>query len=120
MSDNEEERRVKARHGVTQFYQRRKLVTSRELPRADMTIEGEPSAARREESSEDDDVEDETYVASPQAPIHGWGKRLASGSGSGAVEIEEDEEAESDGEEEFDVEEINPPSYVDIGPLGFR
>jgi hypothetical protein len=31
MSDNEE-RRVKARHDVTQFYQRRKFVLSREMP----------------------------------------------------------------------------------------
>jgi hypothetical protein len=32
MSDNEEERRVKARHDVTQFYQRRKIMSRRELP----------------------------------------------------------------------------------------
>jgi hypothetical protein len=69
MSGNEE-RRVKARHEVTQYYKRRKVVTRRELPRADMTIEGEPNAARGEESSEDDDVEDETYVPSPWAQPH--------------------------------------------------
>jgi hypothetical protein len=86
-----------------------------------MTIEGEPSVARREESSEDDDVEDETYVLSPRA--HGRGKGLASGSGSGATRDDEEieEEAEGDEEEEvFDVEEILPPSYVNIGPLVFR
>jgi hypothetical protein len=86
-----------------------------------MTIEGEPSVARREESSEDDDVEDETYVLSPRA--HGRGKGLASCSGSGATRDDEEieEEAEGDEEEEvFDVEEILPPSYVNIGPLVFR
>jgi hypothetical protein len=31
-----------------------------------MTIEGEPSAAREEEISKNDDVEDETYVPSPE------------------------------------------------------
>jgi hypothetical protein len=55
-----------ARHEVTQYYERRKVVTTRELPRADMTIEGELNAGRREESSEDDDVEDGTYVPSPR------------------------------------------------------
>jgi hypothetical protein len=48
MSDNEE-RRVKARHEVTQTYQRRpmkKTVSRRELPRADMAIEDNPSPAR--------------------------------------------------------------------------
>jgi hypothetical protein len=46
----------------------------------------------------------------------------SSGGGSGATEIEE-EGSGGEGEEEeeiFDVEEINPPSYVDIGHLGFR
>jgi hypothetical protein len=123
MSGNEE-RRVKARHEVTQYYKRRKVVTRRELPRADMIIEGEPSVAREEASSEDDDVEGKTYVPSPQAQPHGQGKEIASGSGGGcgAVEIEE-EGGGDEGEEEkeiFDVEEINPSSYVDIGHLGFR
>jgi hypothetical protein len=54
---------------------------------------------------------------------------LASASGSGAGRDDEiDEEAEEgaggdDGEEEeevFDMEEINPPNYVDMGPLMFR
>jgi hypothetical protein len=119
-----EERRVKARHEVTQYYERKNVVTRRELPRADMTIEGEPSAAREEASLEDDDVEDETCVPSPRAQPHSRGKGIASGSGggSGAVEIEEEGGCD-DGEvveEIFDVEEINPPSYVDIGHLGFR
>jgi hypothetical protein len=85
-----------------------------------MSIEGEPSAAREEASSEDDDVEDETYVPSPWAQPHSRGKGIASG--SGAIEIEEEgggDEGE-EVEEIFDVEEINPPSYVDIGHLGFR
>jgi hypothetical protein len=69
MSDNEEERRVKARHDVTQFYQRRKIMSRRELPWVDMTIEENPSPAREEESSEDDNVKDDTYMPSPQAPI---------------------------------------------------
>jgi hypothetical protein len=64
MSDDEE-RRVKARHDVTQFYQRRKIVSRRELPRGDMSIEGDQSLAREEESSEDDNVEDDTYIPSP-------------------------------------------------------
>jgi hypothetical protein len=102
ISENEE-RRVKARHDVTQFYQRRKLVSRRELPQADMTIEDNSSLAREEDSSEDDDVEDDTYMPSLRAPICGRGKGLASrsGSGSGAAE-----------EEAFDVEEITPTSYV--------
>jgi hypothetical protein len=123
MSGNEE-RRVKARHEFTQYYERRKVVTRRELPRADMTIEGEPCAAREEASSEDVDVEDETYVPSPRAQPHSRGKGIASGSGggSGAAEIEEEGGGDEGEEEEeiFDVEEINPPSYVDIGHLGFR
>jgi hypothetical protein len=54
---------------------------------------------------------------------------LASASGSGAArddEIEEEAEEVADGddgkeeEEMFDVEEINPPNYVDMGSLVFR
>jgi hypothetical protein len=37
MSDNKE-RRVKARHDVTQFYERKKGVSRREMPRGVMTI----------------------------------------------------------------------------------
>jgi hypothetical protein len=120
-----EERRVKARHEVTQYYERRKVVTTRELPRANMTIEGEPSVGRREESSENDDVEDETYVPCPGAHPRGRGNDLANASGSGAArdgEIEEEDDGvEGEVEEEvFDVEEINPRNYVDMGPLMFR
>jgi hypothetical protein len=60
MSDNEEERRVKVRHGMTQFYQWGKIVSRRELPRGDMSIEGDQSLAREEKRSEYDDVEDDT------------------------------------------------------------
>jgi hypothetical protein len=90
-----------------------------------MTIKGEPSAFREEEGSEDDDVEDETYVPSLQAHPRGRGKGLASASGSGAVrdEIEEEEDGgDGDDEEEeeiFDVQEINPPNYVHMGTLIF-
>jgi hypothetical protein len=125
MSDKEE-RRVKARHGVTQFDQRRKVVLRKEMPRVDMTISGDPYLDNSSSSS-DDDIEDETYVPSPQARPHEKG--LASPSGSGAArddEIEEKVEEGADGddgeeeEEVFDVEEINPPNYVDMGPLVFR
>jgi hypothetical protein len=125
MSDNEE-RRVKASHDVTQFYQRRKVVSRREMPREDMIISGDPNPDNSSNSS-DDDIEDDTYVPSPRARPHGKG--LASANGSRPVKDNEiEEEAEEgtggvDGEEEedvFDVEEINPPNYVDMGPLVFR
>jgi hypothetical protein len=117
---SKKERRVKARNEVTQYYKRIKVVTRRELPRADMTIEGEPSAAREEASSEDDDVEDETYVPSPRAQPHGQGKGIASGSGAAEIEEEGGGDEGEDEEEIFDVEEINPPSYVDRGHVDFR
>jgi hypothetical protein len=131
MSDHEEERRFKARHDVTQFYQRRpskRTMSKQELPRADMTIEDQPNAAKEDKSSDDDDVEDDTYMPSLWACPHG--KRLVSASGSGAVrdeeEIKEEEGggngndgAEGDNEEEdeevFDIEEINPTSYIHMG-----
>jgi hypothetical protein len=128
---DDEERRIKAWHDVTQFYQRRKIVSRRKLSRGDMSIEGDPNPAREEECSEDDDVEDETYVPPPQAHPHGQGKGLASANGSGVARDEEiEEEAEEDdgddgddGEEEeeiFNVEEINPPNYVHMGTPIFR
>jgi hypothetical protein len=83
-----------------------------------MTIGDDPE--RNDNNNLDEDVEDETYVLSPQAHPHGKG--LASSSGSGATrdeKIEEEDDGDED-EEIFDVEEINPPSYVDIGPLDFR
>jgi hypothetical protein len=127
MSDNEEERRVKGRHDVTQFYQRhpsQRTMSRQELPRADMSIENQPSAAREDERSEDDDVEEDTYMPSPQARPHGKG--LASASGSRVARTEEIEEeddgndgANGDGgqeeEEIIDVEEITPTSYVHMG-----
>jgi hypothetical protein len=66
MSDHEEERRVKTRHDVTQFYQRRgvKRTSRQDLPRGDMTISGDPNPSANS-SSEDDDVEDDTYIPSP-------------------------------------------------------
>jgi hypothetical protein len=122
MSDNEE-RRVKASHGVTQFYQTKKDVSRREMPRGVMIISGDPNPDNSSSSS-DDDIEDGTYVPSPWTRPHG--KELASASGSGAGrddEIEEETKEGADGdegeeeEEVFDVEEINPPNYVDIWPL---
>jgi hypothetical protein len=124
MSDNEE-RRVKASHDVTQFYQRKKDVSRREVPRGVMTISGDPNPVNSCNSS-DDDIEDDTYVSSPRAHPHGKGLASASGSGAGRDdEIEEEAEEGADGddgeeEEVFGVEEINPPNYVDMGPLVFR
>jgi hypothetical protein len=63
MSDNEE-RRVKASHGVTQFYQTKKDVSRREMPRGVMIISGDPNP-NNSSSSSDDDIEDGTYVPSP-------------------------------------------------------
>jgi hypothetical protein len=134
MSDHEEERRLKARHDFTQFYQRRgvKRTTSRQdLPRGDMTISGDPNPSANI-SSKDDHVEDDSYIPSPLAHPHEKG--LASASGSGAARDEEEIEEEEDGgngndgakgvddeedEEVFDVEEINPTSYIHMGTLDF-
>jgi hypothetical protein len=111
---------------MTQFYQRKKDVSRREMPRGVMTISGDPNPDNSSSSS-DDDIEDDTYVPSPRAQPHG--KRLASASGSGAgrddkIEEEAEEGADGDeGEEEeevFDVEEINPPNYDNMGPLVLR
>jgi hypothetical protein len=109
------ERRVKARHEITQFYERRRL------PHGDMMISDDPDP--NDNSSSDEDVEDETYVPSPRAHPHGKG--LASASDSGATrdeEIEEEDDGDEGEEDEkiFDVEEINPPSYVDIWHRDFR
>jgi hypothetical protein len=135
MSDHEEERRVKARHDVTQFYKRRgvKRTTSRQdMPRGDMTISGDPNPCANN-SSKDDDVEDDTSMPSPWARPHGKG--LACASSSGAARDEEEIEEEEDGgngndgaevddaeedEEVFDVEEINSSSYIYMGTLVFR
>jgi hypothetical protein len=96
-----------------------------------MTIKGELSAAREEASLEDNDVEDDTYVPSPRAPIRGRGKGLASASGSRVArddKIEEEEEDDDgndgddgeEGEKTFDVEDINPTSYIHMGTPIFR
>jgi hypothetical protein len=89
------------------------------MPRGDMTISGDPNPDNSSSSS-DADIEDDTYVPSPWAHPHGKG--LASASGNGTARDDEiEEEADSEEEEEvFDVEEINPPNYVDMGPLVFR
>jgi hypothetical protein len=107
---------------VTQFYQRGNIVSRRELPRGDISIEGDQSPAREEENSEDGDVEDDTYIPSPRAHPHGKGKGIAGASSSGTArdEIKEEDNGEEEEEEVFDVEEIYPLSYVDIGPLMFR
>jgi hypothetical protein len=63
MSANEE-RRVKTKHDVTQFYQRKKDVSIREMTRGVMTISGD-SNPDNSSSSSDDDIEDDTYVPSP-------------------------------------------------------
>jgi hypothetical protein len=63
MIDNEE-RRVKAMHDMTQFYQRKKDVSRRKMPRGAMTISGD-SNPDNSSSSSDDDIEDDAYVPSP-------------------------------------------------------
>jgi hypothetical protein len=125
MLDNKE-RIVKASHDMTQFYQRKKDVSRREMPRGVMTISGDPNPNNCSSSS-DDDIEDDTYMPSPRARPYGKGLASASGNGAGRDdEIEEETEEGADGddgeeeEEVFDVEEINPPNYVDMGPLVFR
>jgi hypothetical protein len=73
MSDHEDERRVKARHNVTQYYQRRsfkRTTSQQDLPRGDMKVSSEPSPDNSNSSS-DDDIEDDTYIPSPRACPHG-------------------------------------------------
>jgi hypothetical protein len=108
MSANEE-RRVKARHDVTQFYQRKKDVSRKEMSRWVMTISGDPNLDNSSSNS-DDDIENDTYVPSPRAHPHR--KELASASGSRTgrddkIEEEAEEGVDSDDgegkEEVFDV-----------------
>jgi hypothetical protein len=97
MSDREEERRVKARHDVTQFYQWRgvkRTTSQQDLPRGDKKITDDPNPSANS-SSKDDDVKDDTYMASPRARPHRKG--LTSASGSGAVKDGEEIEEEEDG-----------------------
>jgi hypothetical protein len=88
-------------------------VSRKEMPRGVMIISGDPNPDNSTSSSYDD-IEDDTYVPSPQA--HPYEKGLTSASGSGAArdnEIEDEAEEGADGEDEeevFDVEEINPPN----------
>jgi hypothetical protein len=96
MSDHEKERQVKARHDGTQFYKQRgvkRITSQQDLPRGDKTISGHPNHANS--SSEDDDVEDDIYMTSPQARPQEKG--LASASGSGAARDEEEIEEEEGG-----------------------
>jgi hypothetical protein len=125
MSDNEE-RRVNVRHDVTQFYQRKNDVSRRKIPRGVMTISGDPNLDNSS-SSPDDDIDDATYMPSPRARPHKKGLASASGSGVGRddkIEEEAEEGADGDDDEEeeevFDVEEINPPKYVDMRPHVLR
>jgi hypothetical protein len=102
MSGNEE-RRVNARHDVTQFYQIKKDVSRREMSRGVMTIIGDPNPDNSSSSS-DDDIEDDTYVPSPWARPHGKGVASASGSEAGRDDeiekkIEEEAEEGADGDE---------------------
>jgi hypothetical protein len=98
---------------------KKKDVSRREIPRGVMTISGDPNPDNSSSSSHDN-IEDDTDVPSPRARLHGKGAS-ASGSGMGRDDvIEEEAEEGADGEEKekvFDVEEINPPNYVDMGPL---
>jgi hypothetical protein len=103
MSDNKE-RRVKARHDMTQFYQRKKDVSRKEMPRGVMIINGDPNPDNSSSSS-DDDIEDDTYVPSPWAHPHGKWLTSASGSGTGRDdEIEEEAEERADGDDGEDEE----------------
>jgi hypothetical protein len=97
-----------------------------------MIISGDPNPSANS-SSEDDDVENDTYMPFPRARRHGKGLACASSSRAGRdeEEIEEEEDggnssdgAEDDDEEEdeevFDVEEFNPTSYIHTGTPVFR
>jgi hypothetical protein len=99
-----------------------------------MTISGDPNPSANS-SSEDDDVEDDTYMPSPRARTYRKGLANASSSGAarGEEEIEEEEDSrngnENDGaegdddekdEEVFDAQEINPTSYIHMGTSVFR
>jgi hypothetical protein len=92
------------------------------MPRGVMTISGDPSPDNSCSCS-DDDIKDDTYVLSPQPRPHEKGLASASGSGAGRYDEIEEGAYGDDGEEEedvFDVEEINPPNYIDMGSLMLR
>jgi hypothetical protein len=98
-----------------------------------MTISGDPNPSANN-SLEDDDVKDDTYMPSLRAHRHRKGLASASGSGAGRnedeIEEEEDGRNENDGvegdddddedEEVFDVEEINPTFYIHMWTPVFR
>jgi hypothetical protein len=67
-----------------------------------MTISGDPNPSVNN-SSEDDNVEDDTYMPSPRVRPHK--NRLASASSSEAARDEEEIEEEEDGENGNDVAE---------------
>jgi hypothetical protein len=69
---------------VTQFYQRKKDVSRREMPRGVMTISGDPNPDNSSSSS-DDDIEDDTYMPSPRARPHGKGLASAVAAGRGEM-----------------------------------
>jgi hypothetical protein len=72
MSDNEEERRMKARldRPMKMFYKRKLSTRQKELPRGDLTIDDVPNPSTLSDGS-DEDMEDDTYIRSPQA-ISQW------------------------------------------------
>jgi hypothetical protein len=60
---NNEERRVRARHDVTQVYRRqgvKRTASRQDLPRGDMIISDHPNP-NNSSSSADDDIDDDTY-----------------------------------------------------------
>jgi hypothetical protein len=96
-----------------------------------MIISDDPNPSANN-SSKDDYVEDDTYMPSPRAHPHEKGLASASGSEVRRNEEEIKEEdggnendgAEDDDDEEdkevFDVEEINPTSYIHMGTPVFQ
>jgi hypothetical protein len=81
MLDNEE-RRVKPRHDVTQFCQRKKDVSRREMPRGVMTISGDPNPDNSSSNS-DDDIEVTHMCLHPELDLmeKGWLVQVAAGWG---------------------------------------
>jgi hypothetical protein len=59
-----------------------------------MSVNGNPSPDNSNSNSEDE-VEDDTYMPSPRAPIRGRSKGLASGSDSGVARDDEEIEGGS-------------------------
>jgi hypothetical protein len=108
MLGQEGERHVKARldrgGSCGQTYERRQrkiTVSQKDLSKGDMIIEG----AHNSSTSSHDDIEDETYVPSSQAPHHEKGKGPTSASESGAARDDEEDEI-------FYVEDIIYQAYI--------